>query len=227
MNEKTTMKCEEFEILGVDFERDVSLSEDLRRLAMQHARLCARCECLRDSWNDAKEELATLREFTRNQEAPSRVKIRLLQEFQTKHHATVRKKIEFAAWCLAAAAVVACAVGFENWRTRQLDPNAPLAERSYFVDGRKNNNGSSKEAASSSATALPATLIADKDGDFTPLPGGIWQETDEGPIVRVAMQRAALGALGLPVNEERAADWIQVDLLMAADGSPQAVRLPR
>jgi hypothetical protein len=32
--------------------------------------------------------------------------------------------------------------------------------------------------------------------------------------------------LGLPVNEEHADDWIQVDLLVASDGSPQAVRFP-
>jgi hypothetical protein len=39
------------------------------------------------------------------------------------------------------------------------------------------------------------------------------------------MQRGALGALGLPVNEERVSDWIQVDLLVGQDGLPKAVRL--
>jgi hypothetical protein len=41
------------------------------------------------------------------------------------------------------------------------------------------------------------------------------------------MQRAALQALGLTVNEEQAGDWIQVDLLVGDDGLPQAVRLPQ
>jgi hypothetical protein len=41
----------------------------------------------------------------------------------------------------------------------------------------------------------------------------------------VRMQRSSLGALGLPVNEERAGEWIQVDLLVGNDGLPQAVRL--
>jgi len=44
-------------------------------------------------------------------------------------------------------------------------------------------------------------------------------------VVRVQMQRGALGALGLTVNEERAADLIQVDLLVGDDGQPQALRL--
>jgi len=29
------------------------------------------------------------------------------------------------------------------------------------------------------------------------------------------------------VNEERASEWIQVDLLVGTDGLPQAVRLPQ
>ena len=71
-------------------------------------------------------------------------------------------------------------------------------------------------------------VVADSDeGDFTRLPGNFSQETEDGVIVRVGMQRASLGALGLPVNEERAGEWIQVELLVASDGSPQAVRLPQ
>ncbi len=45
--------------------------------------------------------------------------------------------------------------------------------------------------------------------------------------MRVGMQRGALSALGLPVNEERVSDWIQVDLLVGQDGLPKAVRLPQ
>jgi hypothetical protein len=44
--------------------------------------------------------------------------------------------------------------------------------------------------------------------------------------VRVGMERASLAAFGLPVNEDEASDWIQVDVLVASDGSAQAVRLP-
>jgi hypothetical protein len=39
------------------------------------------------------------------------------------------------------------------------------------------------------------------------------------------MQRASLGVLGLPVNDDGASDWVNVDLLVADDGTPQAVRL--
>ena len=52
-------------------------------------------------------------------------------------------------------------------------------------------------------------------------------DTDDAAILRVRVQRGALGTLGLPVNEERASEWIQVDLLVGDDGLPQAVRLPQ
>ena len=73
------------------------------------------------------------------------------------------------------------------------------------------------------------TVVAkDEDGGkFTLLPGSLPSETEEAAIVRVRMQRGALGALGFPVNEERAGEWIQVDLLVGNDGLPQAVRLAR
>ena len=77
-------------------------------------------------------------------------------------------------------------------------------------------------------TDLGETITASNDsGDFTLLPGRMPSAIEDAMVVRVGMQRAALGALGLTVNEEHAADWIQVDLLIGDDGLPQAVRLPQ
>jgi hypothetical protein len=79
-----------------------------------------------------------------------------------------------------------------------------------------------------SDTASGSTLVAANDAEqFTLLPGSMAQETGDAAVVRVRLQRGALGALGLPVNEERAGEWIQVDLFVGEDGQPQAVRLPR
>ena len=41
------------------------------------------------------------------------------------------------------------------------------------------------------------------------------------------MRRGSLNAFGLQVNEERAADLIQVEFLVAEDGTPRAVRYVR
>jgi transketolase N-terminal domain/subunit len=80
-------------------------------------------------------------------------------------------------------------------------------------------------AAANSGTE---TLVADNEmNDFTLLPGVLQADVDDAAIVRVRMQRGALGALGLPVNEDRAGEWIQVDLLVGDGGLPEAVRLPQ
>ena len=71
----------------------------------------------------------------------------------------------------------------------------------------------------------PAILSADDSGEFTPLPGTTLDETEDASIFHVRMQRGSLGALGLPVNEASAGEWIQVDLMVGNDGLPQAVRL--
>ena len=85
-------------------------------------------------------------------------------------------------------------------------------------------------AARSVATGpeLGGTLIAENDGDeFALIPGAIPGMLDDTTVVRVQMERGSLGALGLSVNEEHANDVVQVDLLLSADGQPEAYRLPQ
>jgi hypothetical protein len=71
------------------------------------------------------------------------------------------------------------------------------------------------------------TQVLVASDDFTLLPGTVPGSLEDAAVVRVQLQRGALGALGLTVNEERATDWIQVDLLIGDDGQPQAVRFPQ
>lgn len=63
--------------------------------------------------------------------------------------------------------------------------------------------------------------------EFTLLPGSLPEDAADAAVVRVRLQRGTLVALGLPVSEERAGDWIQVDLLVGESGQPHAVRLAR
>ena len=119
----------------------------------------------------------------------------------------------FASWGLAAAAVLVGAVSWVNWREHHVVVVKDVAISSQNVDA-------------SDASLTADNLVADNEEDgFTALPGAIYTGSDDTTIVRVGMQRGELGALGLPVNEDRAAEWIQVDLLVGNDGLPQAVRL--
>ena len=134
---------------------------------------------------------------------------------------TSRSTAIFAAWALAMAAVLFAGVSWWNWRLTQTHGNISAQE----VNG--NAEFPSVTSTPPSDVSDEPTLIADNEtGEFTLLPGSLPQETDDSAIVRVGMQRGALSALGLPVNEERVNDWIQVDLLVGQDGMPKAVRLP-
>jgi hypothetical protein len=216
------MTCEEFERIGWNAERDATLSAEERSAALAHAAHCPGCAAREDSWLAAKRELRGLAAATEAAQTPARVEMRLRQEFRARHRARrVRRGALTLTWGLAAAAVVLVAFTWFNSRTAQRDlqsqPNAQANSQSAA-----NLPGSTQSANAGDSTEA---LIADSNGDFTPLPGSAFADSDDASIVRVRMQRGALSALGLPVNEERAGEWIQVDLLVTDDGQPQGVRL--
>jgi hypothetical protein len=236
------MKCEEFEAMGLDAERDPSLSEVERAAAREHASTCSRCAALQDSWQAAGAELRAFAEDTALAQAPARVEMRLRQEFRTQHVTLkVRRTAVVAAWALAAAAVLLGAVSWRTWRHGKHDaaanhvtsvpatndlPDSDFAARANRQDPAAVPSGTRQPVLAEHGR--PETLVADNEmSGFTFLPGAFAADTEETAILRVRLQRGALGALGLPVNEERAAEWIQVDLLVGEDGLPQAVRLPR
>jgi len=236
------MNCEEFETIGLDAERDGSRSVLERVAAREHASSCSRCAALQDSWQAASAELRFFGDATESAQTPSRVEMRLRQEYWTQHRTLkTRRAAVIAAWALATAAVLVGAVSWKNWRDAQrLGPSkeSVATETAGNPAGSKATtaakDGASAQKSNAAIVRNPdsndaaGTLVADNDwADFVLLPGSMPTETEDAAIVRVRMQRGALGALGLPVNEDRAGDWIQVDLLVGNDGLPQGVRLPR
>jgi hypothetical protein len=239
---KGEMKCEEFEVIGLDVERDAALGELESVAAREHASTCSRCAALQDSWQAARAELRVFAGASARAETPARVEMRLRQEFRTQHRtARARRTALVAAWALAAAAVVLGAVSWRNWRaseeefaaahlkapqTVEIHPGSQESAGANRVDPSQRASGAAKPNTAESAGA--ETLVAGNEmNDFTLLPGVLQTEVEDAAIVRVRMQRGVLGALGLPVNEDRAGEWIQVDLLVGNDGLPQAVRLPQ
>jgi len=225
------MTCEEFEAMGLDADRDASLSQAERAAAREHQASCARCAALQNSWQTVRLELRSLGEESAAAEAPARVEMRLRQEFRTRHHTVkVRRAAVVAGWALAAAAVLVGAVSWIDWRSNQNNDALNPSKTPALAGGVPANGGAGSSNAKSperNSTANAETLMADNElSDFTLLPGVLPADTDDGAILRVRMQRGTLGVLGLPVNEDRAGEWIQVDLLVGNDGLPQAVRLP-
>ena len=218
------MKCEEFEAIGLERSglRADELDVALRNAAAEHAAQCPNCAALQESWQEARIALQALRETTRDAETPQRVEMRLRHEFGMWYRAPrARSAAIFAAWALATAAVLFAGVSWWNWKlaqTQRANVSARIAVKTDVIAPAPLETDTSEEA----------TLVADNElGDFTLLPGSLPQDVDDSAIVRVGMQRGALSALGLPVNEERVSEWIQVDLLVGQDGLPKAVRLPQ
>jgi hypothetical protein len=210
------MTCDEFEAIGLDAERDRSLTDAQRAAAADHAASCSRCAGLRNSWDTARFELRSLAQVTAAG-APARMEMRLRQQFHAQYYAPkVRRTALVTAWVLAAAAVLIGAVSWIKWRNDQGPDTASKSDVPVWNPSPPEPNGSAGSQA----------LVADNElSGFTLLPGVSPTDTDDAAILRVRMQRGALGALGLPVNEDRAGEWIQVDLLVGNDGLPQGVRL--
>jgi len=210
------MNCEEFAISGLD--RDLESGGSDSAAALEHVRNCPRCAALYERSLGLRSDLRELGQLTSEASAPSRVEMRLRQEFRTRHTTEKsRGRAVIASWLLAAAALILVATSLVPWRrggrnvvaTQQ--PSTPAAVHSVAM-----------------GPELGGTLIAENDGDeFALIPGVIPGMLDDTTVVRVQMERGSLGALGLSVNEERANDIVQVDLLLGADGQPQAYRLPQ
>ncbi len=222
------MTCEEFELAGLDLE---TLREDdpVHIAAREHLRVCPRCAALHENWQTLQADLRAVGAETRDAEAPARVEMRLRQEYRTRHKTVKARRVTvFAGWSLAAAAVIVAAVSWVNWRKetqhRLVQEAAVGIQRS--APAGKSEQGVNVNGTRPAGLELGETLVASNDtGDFTLLPGSLPGTLEDATVVRVQMERGALGALGLTVNEERASDLIQVDLLVGDDGQPQALRL--
>lgn len=236
------MNCEQFESIGLDLDRESALDIDAaeRAAAIDHANTCARCAALQESWREARIELQALREMTSDAGAPQRVEMRLRQEFFARTRAQKARRFAIAsAWVLASAAMLLVGMNWWNWHIT--NENISLGSTNTAANTNANSSAAANNASNTTPSSVPSyidsypteaanesTLVAANDAeDFTLLPGSMAQEAGDGSVVRVRMQRGALGDLGLPVNEERANEWIQVDLLVGQDGQPQAVRLPQ
>lgn len=220
---KSAVNCEQLEALVLDVERDDTLASLEKAAVLAHLSHCPRCAALQESWHAAKEELRALGEETREVSAPARVEMRLRQEFRTRHRTLVaRHRAIVAAWALAAAAVFIGGLSWWNWQQSRRSEVA----RQQMAAPDTRAVGEAAGRPSQGSDNLSAGLSSGDDlVDFTPLPGTLPDDTEHAAILRVRMQRSSLGALGLPVNEQRASDWIQVDLLVGNDGLPEAVRL--
>ena len=222
------MTCEEFAIAGLDL-GVAGENSQLQLAAREHLRECPHCAALHENWLALRADLGALGRETAGAETPPRVEMRLRQEFRTKHITVKRQRVGIViGWSLAAAVVLVVATTWMSWRVQRGANVAYKTDIATTATSKGNLGQSSSGVTTPAGSELGDVLVASNgSGDFTLLPGSIPPAPEDATVVRVQMQRAALGALGLTVDEEHAGDWIQVDLLVGDDGLPQAVRLPQ
>ena len=220
------MTCEELAMAGLEIGPS---TEDgpLRLAAREHLRNCPHCAALYENWQGLRDDLHALGVASRELETPHRVEVRLRQQFRVKHGTMrTRRTAAIAAWALAAAAVLVGVISWTSWR-RQEAGNVAGRHKVSAARETAPSNSAPAEAIPPAAMELGDVVVAANSGDFALLPGVIPPSLEDATVVHVQMQRSALTALGLTVNEEHGTDWIQVDLLVGDDGVPQAVRLPQ
>ncbi len=242
------MGCNQFRELLADMDRPGVLAAELREEAFAHAEVCADCGQLLTESELLDAGLQRLAGYEGDSQSAARVEARLLNAFRQRSGRAAREATWRYAAAIGIAAVLLVAVGFwlnghvggrgagpgrqtkhalvatvstpRRGEKRSPEVTAPGGEAAAHV-GRQVANTAGRESASADA------LVADNDSanEFIPLPDADPGPFDDGAVVRVEMPRAALASFGLPVEAMEGDGTVRADLIVSADGTPQAIRL--
>jgi len=244
------MDCATFENIVHDLDRLGTPGAAQCESALAHAESCHACAALltRIEWLDFS--LLKLAEDGATRQASPRVEAALLEEFRRTKDFVPHRQIRWRLAALAAAAALFLALGLAlrhrglpSWAPSQdvavkspqeapplgsvptSDPAAPHAPQA--LDAPASNT--------SIARRHPASTKSTEEGDpgetadatsFVRLPyADDSASLDGGAIVRVELPGAALASFGLPVADTGDAQRILADLIVSADGTPEAIRL--
>lgn len=215
------MECAQFESVVHDIERPGTEGFVLRDLALAHAESCSRCAQLMTETESLDAGLREIMAAAVTQTAPRGVEASLMAEFRRHHSIAARRRVQrqIAALGTAAAALLAIGFSLHYWSADRGTPPPQVA-------GVTNVPASPVDAtAPNSATELDAD-DTEYGGSFTPLPyADDTSVLEDGAVVRVEMPRAALASFGLPVAAMDSDGTVRADLIVSADGTPQAIRL--
>jgi hypothetical protein len=220
------MDCALFEDVVHDIERPGTAGFAWREKALAHAESCAECARRMTELESLDAGLRALSGAMAARKAPASVEVALLAEFHKQKMAHARWSVQRQIAALATAAAVLLAVGFSlhHFIARGANPTSlvahePTAQPSPLAPstspaGGAQNSGNLIDADGSEYASFVALPYADDPSAL-----------DEGTVVRVEMPRAALASFGLPVAAMEADGTVRADLIVSADGTPQAIRL--
>jgi hypothetical protein len=243
MNEMpVSMDCAAFEKISHHLYRPEVAEAALCEAALAHAESCSRCAALLTEVEWLEFSLLDVARHDANRQASPRVESALLQEFRRQKADTARRQIRKRLAALSVAAALFLALGLA------LRHQAGLLHISSSASPVAVSNSRPTAAPARPAVQVAATKVSDAprtqqhlapkkpatsdpaDSEyataFVQLPYSDDSAThDGGAVVRVSLSRSALASFGLPVADFASTDRIQADLIVGADGSPQAIRL--
>jgi len=182
----------------------------------RHLAECAECAAQEQRRRNLTGVLRSVAADSRGVGAPARVEARLVTAFRTRNGiAAPRERFPWSAvplWASAAAAVIVLAVLL----VRGHGPQTP----------RQHTQNAMELAVLQEPGALEENpLMEGRTAGFIALPNAATlAPNEEVNLVRVEVPRSAMMAVGLTVNEERALERVQADVMLGADGLPRAVR---
>jgi hypothetical protein len=227
------MDCAQFEEIIHDLDRPGTEEFALRENALAHAKSCSRCARLLTEAESLDFGLRKLAVQNANQQASQRLEAVLLQEFRRQRIASNRQWIQWEIAALGAAALVLLALGLSfrhgmvthhdgpsgtnlagNHMPLPSSAGTTTASRTSQPDAQQDETAKDQSGDTESATAFVSLPYADTPAAL-----------EDGAIVRVVLSRSTLASFGIPVADMGNEEPIPADLVVSADGTPQAIRL--
>ncbi len=226
------MNCYTFEQTLHDLDRPGTAGSTLREAALAHAETCSSCALLLIEAEALDFNLHSLALHDANRQAPRRVEAALLREFRNRQSAPRTRAVQWYAGVIGVAAMALLALGLTRFHIKSV-PVQPHGTASVAANRapsgtlatQPTTNPGAKSASSNQANTVELAS-AEQGTDFFPLPYADDSASLEGgAVIRVAMPRSTLVSWGLPVSSVAGTDAIPAELVVSADGTPQAIRL--
>lgn len=249
MNEEIIpMDCAQFERIVSDLHRPGILEQAVRKAASGHASACSQCAALLAESEALDLQLLALAADTVSVAAPERLEQHLRRAFRNARGDAGRRRIPRHAAALGAAAAIVLALGLWLYRRPQpgagrpspgggaaripvspapLDVRGPQPRLAAMTPPRRTSSNSKPVAARARrASGSSSSAGTDAGEAFIPLPDSdVSAALEDGAVVQVTMPREALASFGFPVAAMEGGGAVRADLLVSADGMPQAIHL--
>jgi len=217
------MDCAQFEEIVHDIERPGTEGFALREGALAHAESCADCARLMTEVESLDTGLRAMAVAVAGWQAPGSVESALIAEFRRQKLASARWSVrrQIAALATAAAAFLALGFSLHHYLAGKNSSGTPIA-----IQVKAPISTTTGQIAAGQDAGNVIDADDSEYASFVPLPyADDPSALDDGTVVRVEMPRAALASFGLPVAAMESDGPVRADLIVSADGTPQAIRL--